>query len=149
MLTPCAGSLCPSKADALKQQHLCCLCPWQVLAGNWGRHWLCLPPPFSQCQVCKDSQESCPDSERCLPCLPGPLLLGLLCLRQQQPAAGHPDACHHTQPTSRTWTARSSSVTPILPNPQQLCKNYYFCLFFGLNRCSQSLLCAHTVILPL
>lgn len=140
MLTPCTGSLRPSKADALSQQHLCCLCPWQVLAGKRDRRWFRFSPPLSR-QACRDSREGCAHRECCLPCLLL-LLLGLLCLGQ-----GHPGAPHTA--TTGTQRARSSSAAPILPNPQQLRKNYYFCLFFCLSRCSQSVLCACTVILPL
>lgn len=108
------------------------------LAGKRDRRWFRFSPPLSR-QACRDSREGCAHRECCLPCL---LLLGLLCLGQ-----GHPRAPHRA--TTGTQRARYSSATPILPNPQQLRKNYYFCLFFCLSRCPQSVLCACTVILPL
>lgn len=61
-------------------------------ADNQGRSWFCF---LSHQQVCKESQESCPDRERCLSC---PLLLGLFSMGQQYPAAGHPSTCHHSPP---------------------------------------------------
>lgn len=67
MLTPCTGSLCPSKADALHQQHLCCLCPWQVLAGSRDRRWLRFSP-LLPLQVCRASQELCPGNAACPAC---------------------------------------------------------------------------------
>jgi len=79
-------------------------------------------------RVCK---ESCPNREYCLPCTGSAW-------------ARIPHTAHH-------WGSDSKVLThhfhfPKLPAALQNC---CFCLFFGLSRCSQSLLCAHSTILSL
>lgn len=85
---------------------------------------------FQAGRVCK---ESCPNREYCQPCID--------CAWTRTPHTPH---CW--------WMGLDSKVLthhfhfPKLPAALQNC---CFCLFFGLSRCSQSLLCIHTTILIL